>query len=87
MEPVTKDAEDGEEQMDTDQDQQTDTDHTEGEDSVTTMSQSCSPSVHPQEAKMDVFDGYSFKGCHSVVIDDDEDNSNLSDGDGGYEDK
>lgn len=67
-----KDAEDGEEQTDTDQDRQTDTDRTEGEDSVTTPSQSRSPSVHAQEADVDVFDGYSFKGRHSVVIDDDE---------------
>jgi len=85
MDPVVKDAEDGEEQTDTDQDQQTDTDRTEGEDSVTTPSQSRSPSVHPQEADMDVFDGYSFKGRHSVVIDGDEDNSDLGDEDGEYE--
>jgi serum/glucocorticoid-regulated kinase 2 len=84
MEPVVKDAEDGEEQTDTDQDQHTDTDRTEGEDSVTTPSQSRSPSVHAQEADMDVFDGYSFKGRHSVVIDDDE-NSDLGDEDNEYE--
>ena len=50
MEPVVKDAEDGEEQTDT---------------------------VHAQEADVDVFDGYSFKGRHSVVIDDE--NSDLGD--------
>jgi len=84
MEPVVRDAEDGEEQTDTDQDQHTDTDRTEGEDSVTTPSQSRSPSVHPQETEVDVFDGYSFKGRHSVVIDDDE-NSDLGDQDDEYE--
>ena len=72
MEPVVKDAEDGEDQTDTDQDRQTDTDRTEGEDSVTTPSQSRSPSLHAQEAEVDVFDGYSFKGRHSVAIDGDE---------------
>ena len=86
MEPVVKDAEDGEEQTDTDQDQQTDTDRTEGEDSVTTPSQSRSPSIHPQETDVDVFDGYSFKGRHSVVIDD-EDNSDFGDEDGEYEEE
>ena len=84
MEPVVKDAEDGEEQTDTDQDQHTDTDRTEGEDSATTPSQSRSPSVHAQETDMDVFDGYSFKGRHSVLIDDDE-NSDLGDEEGDYE--
>ena len=85
MEPVVKDAEDGEEQTDTDQDQQTDTDRTEGEDSVITPSQSRSPSVHAQEAGVDVFDGYSFKGRHSVAIDDDEENSDLADEDDEYD--
>jgi hypothetical protein len=84
MEPVVKDAEDGEDQTDTDQDQQTDTDRTEGEDSVTPPSQSRSPSVHAQDAEVDVFDGYSFKGRHSVVIDDDE-NSDLGDEEDEYE--
>ena len=88
MEPVVKDADDGEEQTDTDQDQHTDTDRTEGEDSVTTPSQSRSPSVHAQEAELDVFDGYSFKGRHSVVIDGgDEENSDLGDEDDDYEDE
>ena len=85
MEPVVKDAEDGEEQTDTDQDQHTDTDRTEGEDSATTPSQSRSPSVHAQDAEVDVFDGYSFKGRHSVVIDDE--NSDLGDEEGEYEDE
>ena len=85
MEPVVKDAEDGEEQTDTDQDQHTDTDRTEGEDSVTTPSQSRSPSVYAQDPEVDVFDGYPFKGCHSVVIDDDEENSYLGDEDDEYE--
>jgi len=84
MEPVVKDAEDGEEQTDTDQDQHTDTDRTEGEDSTTTPSQSRSPSVHAQEPDLDVFDGYSFKGRHSVFIDDEE-NSDLGDEEVEYE--
>ena len=87
MEPVVKDVDDGEEQTDTDQDQHTDTDRTEGEDSATTPSQSRSPSVHAQETDLDVFDGYSFKGRHSVLIDDDDDNSDLGDEEGEYEDE
>lgn len=83
MEPVVRDTEDGEEQTDTDQDRQTDTDRTEGEDSVATPSQSRSPSIHAQDAEVDVFDGYSFKGRHSVVIDDEE-NSDFGE-DGEYE--
>lgn len=31
------------------------------------------PSEQPDEESVDVFDGYSFKGRHSVLIDDDED--------------
>ena len=85
MEPVVKDTEDGEEQTDTDLDQQTDTDRTEGEDSVATPLQSRSPSVCAQEPEVDVFDGYSFKGRHSVVIDDDEEGSDLGDEDDEYE--
>ncbi|KAI0789507.1 hypothetical protein C8Q75DRAFT_807136 [Abortiporus biennis] len=73
MEPVIKDEDD--EQTDTDQDRQTDADRTDGEDSVATPSQSRSPSVHPQEdeTSVDVFDGYSFKGRHSVILDDEDD--------------
>lgn len=85
MEPVVKDVEDGEDQTDTDQDRQTDTDRTEGEDSVVTPSQSRSPSVHAQEADVDVFDGYSFKGRHSVIIDDE--NSDLDEDDEYEEDE
>lgn len=69
MEPVIKDDHDND-QTDTDQGQ-TDTDRTDGEDSVATPSQSRSPSVHPDD-DVDVFDGYSFKGRHSVIMDDDE---------------
>lgn len=68
MEPVINDEND--EQTDTDQ--QTDNDRTDGEDSVATPSQSRSPSIHPEEDGVDVFDGYSFKGRHSVILDDDE---------------
>lgn len=83
MEPVVKDADDADDQTDTDQDRQTDTDRTEGEDSVATPCQSRSPSVHASEPGVDVFDGYSFKGRHSVLIDDEE-NSDFDD-DGEYE--
>ncbi|KAG2341992.1 kinase-like protein [Suillus weaverae] len=73
MEPVIDDPND-QEQTDTDRDQ-TDAEPTdgEGEDSNTTPSHSRSPSVHPIDDSVDVFDGYSFKGRHSVILDDDGD--------------
>lgn len=81
MEPVIKD--DNDEQTDTDQ--QTDTDRTDGDDSVATPSQSRSPSVHPaDEDAPDVFDGYSFKGRHSIILDEEEDED---DGDESGEDE
>ncbi|EIW63835.1 kinase-like protein [Trametes versicolor FP-101664 SS1] len=74
MEPVINDEN---EEVDTDA-ERTDTDRTDGEDSVATPSQSRSPSVHPvEDDSVDVFDGYSYKGRHSVIIDDEEE-----DGDG-----
>ncbi|KAI0658369.1 hypothetical protein C8Q70DRAFT_917828 [Cubamyces menziesii] len=74
MEPVINDEN---EEADTDA-ERTDTERTDGEDSVATPSQSRSPSVHPAEDdSVDVFDGYSYKGRHSVILDDDEE-----DGDG-----
>ena len=73
MEPVINDE--NEEGVETDQDR------TDGEDSVTTPSQSRSPSVHPvEDDSVDVFDGYSFKGRHSVILDDEDE-------DGGDEDE
>lgn len=80
MEPVLDDANENE-QTDTDQEQDhTDTDRTDGEESNTTPSQSRSSSMRPQpvtqgegDDSVDVFDGYSFKGRHSMVLDDDED--------------
>ncbi|KAI9444542.1 hypothetical protein H4582DRAFT_2108450 [Lactarius indigo] len=71
MEPVINDEND----MDTDQErerEQTDLEPTDGEDSVATPSQSRSSSAHPLDDLVDVFDGYSFKGRHSVIIDDEE---------------
>ncbi|KIK71670.1 hypothetical protein GYMLUDRAFT_66785 [Collybiopsis luxurians FD-317 M1] len=81
MEPVLDEFNDETEQTDTDQDQEhTDTDR----DTNTTPSQSRSSSLHPgsssrkdgskeeDEESVDVFDGYSFKGRHSVLIDDEE---------------
>ncbi|KAA1478095.1 kinase-like protein [Dentipellis sp. KUC8613] len=79
MEPVINDENDA---MDTDGERdQTDTDRTDGEDSVTTPSQSRSSSIHPviEDDSVDVFDGYSFKGRNSVIIDDDaESGSSVS---------
>ncbi len=75
MEPVINDE--NEEGADTDQER------TDGEDSATTPSQSRSPSVHPvEDESVDVFDGYSFKGRHSVILDDEDE-----DGDGEDEDE
>jgi serum/glucocorticoid-regulated kinase 2 len=69
MEPIINDEND----MDTDQErEQTDQEPTDGEDSVATPSQSRSSSAHPPNDLVDVFDGYSFKGRHSVIIDDEE---------------
>lgn len=75
MEPVLDDVIDNE-QTDTDQ-EQTDTDRTDGEESNTTPSQSRSSSIRPVpqpevDDSVDVFDGYSFKGRHSILIDDEE---------------
>lgn len=79
MEPVIND----ENEEATSDAERTDTDRTDGEDSVATPSQSRSPSVHPvEDDSVDVFDGYSYKGRHSVIIDDEEE-----DGDGEDEDE
>jgi serum/glucocorticoid-regulated kinase 2 len=79
MEPVLDDFAENE-ATDTDQEPQTDTDRTDGEEETTTTpSQSRSSSIRPQphlsfiDYDVDVFDGYSFKGRHSVLIDDDDD--------------
>ncbi len=69
MEPVINDEND----MDTDQErEQTDQEPTDGEDSVATPSQSRSSSAHPPNDLMDMFDGYSFKGRNSVLLDDED---------------
>ncbi|EIW87265.1 hypothetical protein CONPUDRAFT_96619 [Coniophora puteana RWD-64-598 SS2] len=77
MEPIIDDPTEGLEdgQTDTDQDQSA----TDGEDSATTPSHSRSPSVHATDDGKDVFDGYSFKGRHSVIIDDEEDDGSDED--------
>jgi hypothetical protein len=70
MEPVINDEND----MDTDQErEQTDQEPTDGEDSVATPSQLRSSSAYPPNDLVDVFDGYSFNGRHSDIIDDEED--------------
>ncbi|KAI8981299.1 hypothetical protein BD414DRAFT_516220 [Trametes punicea] len=79
MEPVINDEND---EPETDA-ERTDAERTDGEDSVATPSQSRSPSVHPaDDDTVDVFDGYSYKGRHSVILDDEEE-----DGDGEEEDE
>lgn len=78
MEPVINDENDLADGNGTDQGgDATDTDRTDGEESVNTPSQSRSSSVHPvagdeESETVDVFDGYSFKGRHSVIMDDEE---------------
>ena len=82
MEPVIDDPND-QDQVDTDQDRDhTDGEAVDGEDAYPTPSHSRSPSVHPDESNVDVFDGYSFKGRHSVIIDDEEEDGS---GDSGEE--
>ncbi|KAF8079140.1 hypothetical protein FPV67DRAFT_98655 [Lyophyllum atratum] len=90
MEPVLDDAND--DQMDTDQEPDQDTDRTDGEDSNTTPSQSRSSSIRPQQQaitdeSVDVFDGYSFKGRHSVLLDDEDEESSGSQGDSEEDDE
>ena len=75
MEPVIKDEDDADH---TDTDPQTDSERTDGEDSVATPSQSRSSSAQPVEDD-NLFDGYSFKGRHSVIIDDEEEEADESD--------
>lgn len=93
MEPVLDDFNENE-ATDTDQEPQTDTDRTDGEETNTTPSQSRSSSIRPQphlplDPDVDVFDGYSFKGRHSVLIDDDEEEEEEEDssGEGSREDE
>lgn len=80
MEPVIDDPNDND-QTDTDQEREhTDTDRTDGEESVTTPSQSRSPSVIPPiDDSVDVFDGYSFKGRHSILLGSDEEDESDAD--------
>ncbi|KAH0837846.1 hypothetical protein J3R83DRAFT_6070 [Lanmaoa asiatica] len=78
MEPVIDDPND-QDQVDTDQDRDhTDGETADGEDAYPTPSHSRSPSVHPDDGNMDVFDGYSFKGRHSVIMDEEIDGSGDS---------
>lgn len=88
MEPVLDDPNEPT-QTDTDQDRdQTDTERTDGEDAYPTPSHSRSPSVHPNghDDSVDVFDGYSFKGRHSMLIDEeDEADEDVSDESGEVE--
>lgn len=74
MNPVINDEVGDNEQTDTDGDrgEQTDTDRTDGEGSNATPSRSRSSSTHPRDDGPDVFDGYSFKGRHSVILDEEE---------------
>lgn len=83
MEPVIADEADD---SNAENDPQTDGERTDGEDSIATPSQSRSPSVHPaaDDDSVDVFDGYSFKGRHSVILDDEDEEG---DGDESGEDE
>ena len=87
MEPVLDEyVEEGE----TDQEPaSTDTDRTDGEESnAATPLPSRSPSFcrpAQDEETVDVFDGYSFKGRHSILVDDDEEEEDEEDEDGGEE--
>ncbi|EKM61653.1 uncharacterized protein PHACADRAFT_248384 [Phanerochaete carnosa HHB-10118-sp] len=86
MEPVIADEADDSNA----ENEQTDNERTDGEESVATPSQSRSPSVHPEEGAVDVFDGYSFKGRHSVILDDEGEEGEgggSSDEDGGEGDE
>jgi hypothetical protein len=89
MEPVLDDA--NEDAGDTDAEPQTDAEPTDGEESNTTPSQSRSSSIHPPVAQattpaapeddsVDVFDGYSFKGRHSVLLDDEDEEEGSEEG-------
>ncbi|KAG6334654.1 hypothetical protein ID866_4436 [Astraeus odoratus] len=82
MEPVLDDPNEHD-QTDTDQDRdQTESERTDGEDAYPTPSHSRSPSVHPNgNDTVDAFDGYSFKGRRSVLIDEEEDEE-VSEGTG-----
>ncbi|TDL20933.1 hypothetical protein BD410DRAFT_790285 [Rickenella mellea] len=80
MEPVIQDET---EQTESDTGgEPTDTDKTDGEDSVRTPAQSRSPSVHPDpevEDGPDLFDGYSYKGRNSILIDDEDEPEDVED--------
>ncbi|KAK0479594.1 hypothetical protein IW261DRAFT_1564234 [Armillaria novae-zelandiae] len=82
MEPVLDEFNENEQTDDDQEHEQTDTDRTDGEETNTTPSQSRSSSIAPQsqpeDDSVDVFDGYSFKGRHSVVIDDEGDEVEVS---------
>lgn len=88
--PAEQDPEEGT-GTDTDGGQGTDTDR-DGVDGdgngVRTPSQSRSPSVHPEDDNgVDVFDGYSFKGRHSILLDDEEDEGSSGSGEETEEDE
>lgn len=87
MEPILDDPNEHE-QTDTDQDRdQTDAEPTDGEDAYPTPSHSRSPSVHPNgDHAVDVFDGYSFKGRYSVLVDEEPEDSGDSGEEGTDED-
>lgn len=85
MEPVIQDDQELAEESDRSGDR-TDTDKTDGEDSVQTPAQSRSPSVQPVvEEDVDLFDGYSFKGRHSVLIDEEDEEAEVEEEEEGEE--
>ncbi|PCH34449.1 hypothetical protein WOLCODRAFT_135720 [Wolfiporia cocos MD-104 SS10] len=81
MEPVINDENEND-HTDTDQEGQTDSERADEEDGANTPSQSRSPSAHlDDDESVDVFDGYSFKGRHSIIMDDEEDDGDEEDED------
>lgn len=82
MEPVIQDEQELAEESDRSGDR-TDTDKTDGEDSVQTPAQSRSPSIQPMvQDGVDLFDGYSFKGRHSVLIDEEDEEAEIEEENG-----
>ena len=68
MEPVIADENDQIESGDGEAGEKTD-----GEDGGSRTPAQPSPTPTPQDEEPDLFDGYSFKGRHSVLFEDDDD--------------
>ena len=89
MDPIIDNEPDADEQTESDRGGNTDSERTDGRESTTSSDaeQSRSPSHRPvPDDSVDVFDGYSFKGRHSVLLDDEEEEDDGYDGDEADED-